>query len=269
MPSKTLFGVAGIRGPLDASARRLGVLELDVLDRSPAPKESTFKKWRKDAGPRLAFSIVAPKSVAAVRPSPALDEGLERLLDAQRALQARFVLLLTPVDVTPAALPRERMQKLVERIREGLGEARALVRIVWQPRGVWEMEEAARFAKRIGVELAGDPLADPREPFWDDTLRYLRLSAVGGRTQFPPTRLRAIAELLAAAQRDDAHDGVEVERVVVFTTPRAPVEAKRLRALVEQIGSRGATKGGGRVVSPRRSAAAGSLHGARGREEEE
>jgi uncharacterized protein YecE (DUF72 family) len=251
MPSKTLYGCAGIRGPIALYARRNGVLELDVLDRSPAPKASAFKKWRKDAGPRLAFSLVAPRAVAAVKPSAALDAGLEVLLEAQRASQAKFVLLATPVEVTPAHLPRERFGKLVDRIREGLGDARAAVRIVWQPRGVWELEEAARFAKTLDVDLAGDPLADPREPFWDDALRYLRLSAIGGRTAFPPTRLRAIAELLAAVQKDDADAGQSIERVVVFTTPSAPAEAKRLRALVDQIGERGASKGGGRVISPR------------------
>jgi hypothetical protein len=189
--------------------------------------------------------------VAAVKPSPALEEGLERMLEAQRASQAKLILLATPVEVTPAHLPRERLGKLVDRIRAGLGDAKKLVRVVWQPRGVWEPEEAARFAKSIGVELAGDPLADPREPFWDDALRYLRLSAVGGRTAFPPTRLRAIAELLAAVQKDDADAGRSIERVVVFTTPSAPAEAKRLRGLVEQIGERSASKGGGRVISPR------------------
>ena len=252
MASKTLYGCAGIRGPLASYGRRYGVLEIDTLDRSPAPKVSAWKKWRKDAGPRLAISIVAPRAVAAIKPSAALDEGLARLLEAQRASQARYLLLATPVEVTPAPLPRERMTKLVDRIRHELGDAKKLVRVVWQPRGVWELEEAARFAKSIDVDLAADPLADPREPFWDDALRYLRLSAIGGRTAFPPTRLRAIAELLAAVEKDDADEGKTVERVVVFTTPSAPAEAKRLRALVEQIGDRGVRGGGGgRVISPR------------------
>jgi len=213
-----------------------------------------MRKWRKEAGPRLQFSLVAPKAVAAVRPTPELESGLERLLEAQRLLQARFLLLSTPVDVTPAPLPRERLTKVVDRLREGLGEARDLVRIAWQPRGVWELDAAAEFALKIGVDLAGDPLADPREPFWHDALRYLRLTAVGGRQVFPQVRLRAIADLLVASQRDAEANDVSFERAVVFTTPKAPTEAKKLRLLVKQQLAKVAEGGGGRVISPRGSA---------------
>ena len=255
---KTLFGCAGQRGPLETYGKRFDVLELDVLDRTPPTKDATLRKWRREAGPRLGFSLVAPVALAAVRPTPALDEALGRLLEAQRLLQARWILLATPVEVTPAPLPRERLARVVARIREGLGEARDLVRIVWQPRGLWELETAAAFAKTLPVDLCADPLADPREPFWDDGLRYLRLSAVGGRTVFPPMRLRSIAELLAAAQGDDARAGTTVERVVVLTTPRAPAEVRKLRQLVQALSTRGAGDvGGGRVILPRNRAAAG------------
>jgi uncharacterized protein YecE (DUF72 family) len=249
---KTYYGCANIRGPLEGYGKRFDVLELDVLDRTPETKAATLKKWRKEAGPRLAFSLVAPKAVAAVRPTPALDEGLARLLEAQRILHARFILLATPVEVTPAALPRERLGKVVERLREGLGEARSVVRIAWMPRGVWELDQAARFADRLGIDLATDPMADPREPFWDASLRYVRLSAVGGRTAFPATRMRAVAELLVASQRDVEEAGdVSFERAVVLTTPRATTDAKKMRQLVKQLSGRGKRVLGGRVVSPR------------------
>lgn len=243
MGIRTLYGSAGARGAVDAFARRFDVLELDVLDRDPKPREVTLKKWRKEAGPTLAFSLVAPKALSAVRPGPALDEALERLLEAQRLLQARFLLLITPTEVTPSQLNRERLAKVVERIREGLGEARSMVRIAWEARGVWEADDAAAFAKTLDVDLAMDPLVDPREPFFHPVLRYFRLGTVGGRTEFPPARLRYLAEVIAAREGDG-------ELVVVFDTPHAPREAKRLRTLVESLSSR-TPKGGGAIIRPR------------------
>lgn len=243
MGIRTLYGSAGARGAIDAFARRFDVLELDILDREPKPKDATLKKWRKEAGPTLSISIVAPKAVAAVRPGPAMDEALERLLEAQRLLQARFIVVQTPTDVTPSELNRERLGKVIARIREGLGEAAALVRLAWAPSGLWEAEDAARLAKKLDVDLAMDPLADPREPFFHDALRYWRLQTVGGRTEFPPARLRYLAEVIASSEG-------EGERVVVFATPHAPREAKRLRTLADSLSSR-APKGGGAVIRPR------------------
>jgi uncharacterized protein YecE (DUF72 family) len=250
MATNTLFGCAYTRGALDVYARRFDILEVP-LDKAPPIKTATLKKWRKDVGTRLDFAIIAPAALAQVRPSAALDAALEHVLAAQRVLQARHLLLVTPVEVTPAPLPRERLGKVVERLRAGLGEAKDLVSIAWGPRGVWEPEEAARLAKKLGVDLCLDPLSDPREPFWDPALRYVRVSTVGGRTDLPPSRLRALAELLAAAERDDANAGRPGGRVVVLTTPHAAREAKQLKALVERELERGPLRGGGMVISPR------------------
>jgi len=243
MGIRTLYGSAGARGAIDAFARRFDVLELDILDREPKPKDATLRKWRKEAGPTLTIALVAPKAVSAVRPGPALDEALARLLEAQRLLQARFIVVQTTTEVTPSQLNRERLATVIERIREGLGEARDLVRIAWEPRGLWEPDDAAGLAKKLGVDLAMDPLADPREPFFHEVLRYWRLGTVGGRTEFPPVRLRYLAEVIASAQGDG-------ERVVVFATPHAPKEAKRLRTLAESLASK-APKGGGGIIRPR------------------
>ena len=247
MGIRTLYGSAGARGAVDAFARRFDVLELDILDREPKPRDVTLKKWRKEAGPALAISIVAPKVLAAVRPGPALDDALARLLEAQRILQARFIVLTTATEVTPSQLNRERLAAVVERIREGLGEARSMVRIAWEPRGVWEADDAAAYAQKLDVDLAMDPLADPREPFFHPALRYWRLGTVGGRTEFPPARLRYLAEVIAAQEGDG-------ELVVVFSTPHATKEAKRLRTLADSLGSR-TPKGGGDIIRPRGSLA--------------
>ena len=244
MGIRTLYGSTGPRGTI--AGARYDVLELDVLDRDPKPKAATLRKWRKEAGPTLQFSIVAPRALAVLRPSPALDAALELFLEAQRLLQSRFLLIQTQPDITPSDLNKERLGKVVERVREGLGEARELVRIAWEPRGVWEPDTAAKLASKLGIDLALDPLGDPREPFFHETLRYWRLGTVGGRTEFPPARLRFLAEVIAADGRGKG-DG---ERVVIFTTPHALKELKRLRALAKALEEK-TPSGGGGVIRPR------------------
>lgn len=255
MGIKTLFGSTGPRGSVEGFARRFDVLELDALagprpeqpgGRDPQPRAATLKKWRKEAGPNLQFSIVAPRALAMVRPTPELDAALERLLEAQRLLQARFLLLQTPSEITPSELNRERIARVIDRIREGLGEARELVRVAWEPRGVWESDTAASFAQKMSVDLALDPLHDPREPFFHPVLRYWRLGTVGGRTEFPPARLRFLAEVIAAESKSKQ----EGERVVVFTTPHATKEAKRLSTLARSLESK-TPASGGTVIRPR------------------
>lgn len=246
MGIRTLFGSTKPRGPIEGFARRFDVLELDALDREPTPRPVTLKKWRKEAGPTMQFSVVAPRALAMVRPTPQLDAELERFLEAQRLLQARFLLVQTPSEITPSELNRERITKVVERIREGLGEARDLVRIAWEPRGVWESATAATFAEKIGVDLALDPLADPREPFFHPVLRYWRLGTVGGRTEFPPARLRYLAEVIASEAKSQ-EDG---ERVVIFTTPHATKETKRLQTLAKSLEAK-TPSGGGAIIRPR------------------
>ncbi len=247
MGIRTHFGCVGLHGAkLEAYARRYDALELEVLEGTRAPNAATLRRWRKEAGPNLIVSLVAPVAVAAVRPTPALDEGLAKLLEAQRLVQARVLLIRTPTEVTPSELNRERLAKVIERLREGLGEAKDLVRIAWEARGVWESETAGELAQKLGIDLAVDPLADPREPYFEDVGRYWRLGTVGGRTEFPPPRLRALAEVIAQDAKADDKDG---ERIVVFATPHAQKEAKRLRKLSAELGEK--VVGGGAVIRPR------------------
>lgn len=240
-----LLGCAGMRGPLDVYARRFDVLELDVLDAQKEAKPATLRKWRSEAGPTLRISLVAPRALAAVRPGAPLDAALGKLLDAQRLLQAQHVLIATPIEVTPGALSRERLAAVVARVREGLGEARDAVRVAWAPRGVWENEAAVEQAAAMDVDLALDPLADPREPFWHGRLRYLRLSAVGGRTAFPPARLRWLADMLVEHPVPSGDP-----RLVVFGTPNAPKEARALAKLLRPA-TTGEAGGHGTVLRPR------------------
>ncbi|MFI5299324.1 MAG: hypothetical protein ACHREM_14615, partial [Polyangiales bacterium] len=229
---KLLVGCAQARGAMENVAKKFDLVELALFDKPTTTKAPALRRWRREAGPTTAFALVAPKIVSAVRPGDPLDKGVEELLEAQRAIEAQWLVLTTPIEVTPSPLQRERLKKLVDQIRAGLGEAKSVVRIAWEPKGVWEGDVAGSFAKSLGLDLSVDPLADAREPFWHPTLRYLRQRPTAGRDGVAPTRLRNIAELLAGAMSDDDEDS---SFVTVFLTAHAAAEGKKLKSLVKAI----------------------------------
>lgn len=231
-----LFGCASTQGSFDHDLYKYQALELDIFDQPNVPKSGTLRKWRTQVGPSLCIALVAPQTVSQVRPGPAFDEALTQLLTAQRELEAQVLLLRTPVEVTPALLQRERLANVVQRIREGLGDAQKVVRIVWESSGLWELREAAKFARELNIELCADPFNEFPHPFADVSLRYIPVRSIGGRTTLPPSRMRMIAEwLIEQSHAEESMRQSLRERIVIVSTPRATVEANQLRSLVHQL----------------------------------
>jgi hypothetical protein len=147
------------------------------------------------------------------------------------ALQARCFVLRTPPDVTPSALWRERIARVVARVPHDV------THFVWEPSGVWEVSDAAAQAQAWGAVLALDPL---REPVPAGSVAYLRLRALGETQAFGA----------AALERMIAAVGARREVFVVLESDSALAEAKALRELVRRSPSESAG-GAGRLVRPR------------------
>jgi uncharacterized protein YecE (DUF72 family) len=192
---------------------------------------ATLKRWRKAVPPHFAFTVVAGPEVSSLRPGEALDTGLAVATAAADVLEARNILLQTPADVTPSALWRERLARVVEGFR------RDVTGLVWEPRGVWEIEDAAVLASKLGLVLAVDAARDlvPRGP-----VAYSRLRALGETRSFGPSALERVVQAIGARR----------EAFVVFETDGALAECKLLRRLADA--PEGADrKNALRVVRPR------------------
>lgn len=228
-----------LKGTLPSYASKFGLLELHpaVLPGGTAgtprtnPTLKTLRAWRKEVGPAFEFCIVAPPSLRAPRPSEALDAEVAATLAMVDAVQARTMLVQTSSEVTPSNVWRDRLAKLFARLERGGTQ------IVWEPSGLWEAEDAAVFAKKLGVVLCVDPFQAgvPRGP-----IAYLRLRALGETRSFGGARLEALANELRERR----------EVYVVLEAPRALGTAQTLAALVREP----ARAQGGTVV-PRRAAA--------------
>jgi uncharacterized protein YecE (DUF72 family) len=233
MPTRFHIGAKALRSNLGTYAKSFDFLEVKTgaAPREPAPTIATLRKWRKAVPPHFDFSVVAGPHLSMVKGGAALDEDLKNALAAVDALEARCILLPTPADVTPSNLWRDRMAKLVSRF------SRDVTQVIWEPRGVWETEDAAVAARQWGIVLAVDAA---REPVPAGPIAYVRLRALGETRSFGPAVLEKVAQ--AIGDRRDAY--------VIFETDSALAESKRLRTVAKTLGA-GARGGMGRVIRPR------------------
>ena len=88
-----------------SATRKYDLLELRPGD-GAVPKPATLKAWRRKVPPSFVFSVVLPKAVGELKPSPELDEALEHALAVARDVEARCLLIATPASITPTELNR-------------------------------------------------------------------------------------------------------------------------------------------------------------------
>jgi uncharacterized protein YecE (DUF72 family) len=237
MSTRWHIGAKDLRGAMATYAKRFDLLEIRATvpgkddESAPAPTLPTLRRWRKSVPPHFDFAVVAGPNLSKVRPSEAAERELEAARAAMDALQARCFVLRTPPEVTPSALWRERLSKIVTRV------PRDVTHFVWEPSGVWETADAAAQARAWDVVLAVDPA---KEPVPAGPVAYLRLRALGETRSFSAIALERIAG--AVGPRRDVF--------AIIETDSALVEAKRLRQIVRS--TRTAAVGGpARLVRPR------------------
>jgi uncharacterized protein YecE (DUF72 family) len=231
------IGARRLEGGLSAYAKRFDFLEVRMpAAGEPGPTLATFRRWRKQVPPHFDFSVVLGPAASQLRPGRDLDRDLQAAMDAADALQARCMLLVTPATVTPAAVWRDRLMKVVARI------ARDATLLAWEPRGVWEVDDAQRLAQKLGLLLVVDPSRDPPAP---GPVCYGRLRALGESRSFGS----------AALERVIATIGLRRDAYIVIETQSALAECKRLRTLLQG----GQAEGGlGRIVRPREASHGGA-----------
>ena len=202
-------GQAQRTGDLGRYASRFNFLE--VAAERGMPRAATLRRWPDEVGADFAFSIVLPESVSALDGKPH-DEDLARALEAADTLGAHWLLLRTPPSARPSARTRRRLAELVERLPRSEGRS-----IAWDPRGLWEDEDAELQADELGVCLVRD-VSRSEAPAGDVVYSRLRALGAGGRVSGGAVE-RAIDEL----------EGRERAYVVV-EGDAAPRAARMLRA---------------------------------------
>lgn len=233
MATRYYIGAKALRGDIASYGKRFNLLEVQAGEPSAGvPSMATLRRWRKGVPPHFAFSVLASPALASLRPGEALEQGRANAKAFADVLQARCVLLSTPPAVTPSALWRDRLARVTE------GFLRDVTSLVWEPHGVWEVDDAAVLARKLGIVLAVDAARDPVPA---GPVAYVRLRALGETRSFGPSALGRVVEAIGA--RRDAF--------VVLETDGALAECKLLRRLAQEPDATNRKPGGARVVRPR------------------
>jgi uncharacterized protein YecE (DUF72 family) len=180
------IGLPSLRGTLERYAERYDLLEVR-LDPGPLPKPSTLRAWRKKVPPSFVFSVVVPRAVGELRPSIELDAGLGQVAAMALELEARCILIPSPPSVTPTDANKKRLSALVDRIPHDA------VTLAWEPHGVWETEDAARLAHKLGIVLVVDPAREPAPP---GPIAYFRIRGLGESARLSPAAIERVAREL-------------------------------------------------------------------------
>lgn len=222
-------GLPALVGDLARYAEKFDLVEIRPVD-GGTPKPATLRSWRKKVSPGFVFSVVLPKVVGELKPTPELDQALATSLEVATAVQARCLVLATPPSVTPTELARKRLTALVERIPHDA------VTLAWEPAGLWDLDEARLLAQKLGIVLVMDPVRDPAPA---GPVAYFRLRGLGESTRLGPAAIERVVAAVRA--RREAF-------VVVEAAGGARVAAEIRRGAGRRETS---SRGGGTVVRPR------------------
>lgn len=201
---------------------------LDYLETSGSrfqvPAERVLQRWRKEAGDKGRFGLLAPQVITdkpgprgyvrgdklgpealaqagGFRLTPVVERAVHSIAGACAVLEADTVVFRSPPDFSPSASNRDAMRRF-------FGECATQERFgktirVWEPLGLWEAAVAARFASELGVVHACDPLSN--DPLSGGPLAlaellgemaYFRITGLGrSRQRFDEYALEPLLEL--------------------------------------------------------------------------
>jgi uncharacterized protein YecE (DUF72 family) len=166
---RLFVGQSAAGSDLRRYASRFNLLE--VRAGPGMPKPATLKRWVTEVPSGFAFSLVLPESVCSLEQSSIDAAALSQALEAADALAAAWLVVRTPPSARPSSRTRRRLEELVAQLpRNGR-------RIAWEPRGLWEDDDAEQLAESLDVHLVRDVSRSEAPP---SDVVYARLRALGG-----------------------------------------------------------------------------------------
>ncbi len=179
------IGQSALHGDIGRYARRFDLLELRA-EPGRLPRPAILRRWRAEVPEGFCFSVMLPRAAASLQPGEARDTALAYALERARALEASWLVLQTPASVMPSVRSRGRLAELVDKLAGSW-------RIAWEPRGVWEDDEAEAVAGSLGTHLVRD--LTRREPPAGGVI-YTRLLALGEASELRSGAVEALADRL-------------------------------------------------------------------------
>lgn len=230
MLTRYYVGTTHVRGKLENYAQRFDFAELVVSgEASDKPtNERTYKRWRKSVPASFQFAVVAGPALSALEPGGAYTRGLAAMKLAVDALEARCVVLRTPPAVRPTMPNRRALSEFFEAF------PRDVTHVVWEPSGLWEIDDALSLGRTHRAVIAVDPL---RDRLGAGQVAYVCVRALGEQRTLTDTMLKRAQTALAQKR----------EVFVLLETKKPVTDRKRWMQAAQSADA----LDGGRLVRPR------------------
>lgn len=192
---------------------------------STLPRAATLARWRESVGEDFKVSLVTPaRAIGRGASAFDLDEdqraGIEWLGRATAASAASAIVVTSGGHLSTGQRDRDRFARYIEELMGAVKDTP----IFWQPGGLWDLEHASPFAKKLGLSLAFDPLIAEEIP--ESSSLYLRLEAIGARQRFTTSVAYDLLPIIQSQLSGSIYLSIRSERSMQ--------EAAALRPLLEQ-----------------------------------
>jgi hypothetical protein len=174
------LGTTTLRGSIDKYG--LDLLELPVNKSMPRPAVlARYRESRPDLHLSLRLVVDGPQTIA-------LHPDFERAIEAGLAAGASAIVVSTGPRFAPTDARR------LDLIESAARLAAAARHVAWEPRGVWQMAEAERWATAAGVLLVRD-LTQVEAP--SGSIAYTRVRQLGVQSRIGQGAVERLADALA------------------------------------------------------------------------
>lgn len=219
-PMQLYIGLAPIRGRIERYAQRFNLAEIRP-GRDGLPRSQRIGQWLASLPEGLAFSVLFPNEVASLSTTPSADRELAGTLEMAAALRARWLVLQTPPTVMPSTRSAGRLKDFFGKLDK------TTAAVAWDPRGVWQDDEAEKLAEEMGVYLVRDAA---RDTLPDTETVYCRVRGLGEASRVRMAAIERVADELA--EREEAF-------VVFDAAENAASAAELLRRQTAPLGGEG------------------------------
>ena len=189
------------------------------------PGAGTVRRWLREAPKGFAFTVLAPKTIAAsgFKRSKETLEALSEIQKLAETLKAKAIVVAAPEDFKPGRTSRSALEMFVK----GLPSSYPTV-VLDLP--AWKPQLVASIIGNKRVAVAYDPLND--DPVATSALAYVRMPGPAGhRSRYDDTAIEQIAAHCAGSKAD-----------VVFCCFRNIDMYANSRSLLDALKKRGAPK---------------------------
>jgi uncharacterized protein YecE (DUF72 family) len=190
-----IVACSGFPVPVSRYWGELPGVEIAESENAP-PGAGTVRRWLREAPPGFAFSLLAPKAIAASgftqkgRATPQLAETAE----VAKVLGAHALVFVAPPEWLPSRAAKAAVKAFAEALPRGLPPC------VFDLQG-WNAEETAATVGPAGALAAYNPLRGPLPPKQD--LLYVRLPGPAGhRSRYEEASLEQVATAVRAVQAE-------------------------------------------------------------------